>query len=186
MTKKTKYYITLAVFILAILVVIVCLLSGAFNFSKGNATPVSTLPVLTSVAPSMESAEPTDSANTLTVQIFSSEGGTCSPSGKMTVTRGSSLTIYFLPEAGYSVEKVTVNGELAETAGTYTIEDIQTDMVISVVFGAEVIATPTPTPEQTEPSTASPTDTTEETVPGDIGEVTEEDINLDDFSWIWD
>lgn len=34
MTKKTKYYITLAVFILAILVVIVCLLSGASTFQK--------------------------------------------------------------------------------------------------------------------------------------------------------
>ncbi|MDD6327949.1 MAG: transglycosylase domain-containing protein [Lachnospiraceae bacterium] len=70
-------------------------------------------------------------------------GGSISPS--QYVPRGSTATFYITPAAGYRIYDVYVNGTSVGAVSSYTISDIQNDVVISASF--EAIPTETPTTE---------------------------------------
>ncbi len=70
-----------------------------------------------------------------TVNISASEGGSVSPSGKVSVNEGNAQTITLTPDAAYEVKSVKVNGvEVALTGNTYTIPNVSEDMTVEVVF----------------------------------------------------
>jgi hypothetical protein len=160
MNARTRTFITGAVFILAILVIILCIMSGALTFKKGSAketptpTPSVTAPPST---PQPSASEPVASDKpsepvTFSVTVFSGHGGSTDPQGTTTVRSGDSITIHFIPDEGYRVSTVTVNGELTDPSDSYTIDSVTEDMSIDVGFdldtpaatddpGAEVLPT---------------------------------------------
>jgi hypothetical protein len=159
MSRKTKTSITYAVFILAILVVILCIMSGALHFTPNTGKNVQTTPTPEVTAPPStptpspsDTPEPTDTPapETYSVTVFAGHGGTATPEGTTTVESGSTITIVFTPDDGYYVETVTVNGELVDPADSYTITDISNDVSIDVSFDT------TPPNEQPSESTAFP------------------------------
>lgn len=157
MSKKTKAFITGAVFILAILVLILCIMSGAMRFTPAgtSATPTATPPVTAPPAPPTpspsapaETDEP-EEPKEFSVTVFANHGGSADPSGTTTVKEGGSITIYFTPDPGFRVDTVTVNGELVEAADKYVIENIAGDMTIDVSFDTDVPETTPPDDPQT-------------------------------------
>lgn len=88
-----------------------------------------------------------DEKPTYTVDISGGPNGTVSPSGLITVARGSVQAITLIPDDGYHVSKIWqgkknedgTEGDLQNmvgglTNGVYTLWDVQADMVIKVEF----------------------------------------------------
>lgn len=86
-----------------------------------------------------------DEKPTYTVDISAGQNGAVSPSGLVTVARGSLLPITILPKEGYHVaavwqgEKGATDAQLIDrvggvTNGVYSLYDVQADMVIKVEF----------------------------------------------------
>ena len=70
-----------------------------------------------------------------TVTINSGEGGTTQPAGDVSVKKGESQKIVFLPDEGYVVDQVLVDGEpVSFTGNSYTLTDITDDHVVDVSF----------------------------------------------------
>ena len=69
------------------------------------------------------------------VSVSAGEHGSVSPSGAVQVAAGGSQTFYFIPDEGYAVEAIYLNGEKLDTAASqYTVENIGGDLTISVTF----------------------------------------------------
>ncbi len=144
MNPRTKAFVTGAAFILAILVIILCIMSGALTFKKSQTAPSQT-PTPTVTAPpstptpspspseAQESAEPSKPV-TYNVTVFAGHGGSADPQGTMAVNEGDDITVTFIPDEGYQVSTVTINGELVDPADSYTITDVTSDMSIDVTF----------------------------------------------------
>ena len=67
--------------------------------------------------------------------LVEGEHGTVSPSGELTVEPGGNQTVYFYPDEGYAVDKVVINGvEVDGSSGSYTVENIEGGLEISVTF----------------------------------------------------
>lgn len=153
MNPHTKAFITGAVFIFAILVIILCIMSGALTFkadtAKATPTPTPTVtapaatptPSVTATAP-VQSEEP--SKPTYSVTVFASHGGSADPQGTMTVNAGDEITVHFIPDTGFVVSTITVNGELVDAAESYTITDVSENMTIDVSFDTTTAETPPP------------------------------------------
>jgi len=76
---------------------------------------------------------PSDEARIITVNT--GEGGTASPNGDITVREGDDRRIVFLPDAGYVIDKVLLDGEEVEITGNYLdLEDISEDHTVDVTF----------------------------------------------------
>ena len=64
-------------------------------------------------------------------------GGSVSPGGDIWVNENGSQTIYFYPQEGYELDRLTVNGMNVEVyEGSYTLENISEDMDVVVSFRA--------------------------------------------------
>lgn len=154
MNTRTKTFVTGAVFVLAILVIILCIMSGALNFkpssAKATPTPVPSVtapPVSKAPATASPSPSPSPDQNkTYSVTVFAGHGGSADPQGTSTVKSGKSITVKFTPDKGYAVSKITVNGELVDTADSYTIDKVTSDMTIDVSFDTAAKTTQTPGP----------------------------------------
>jgi flagellar basal body-associated protein FliL len=142
MNSRTRTFITGAVFILAILVIVLCIMSGALSFKPSAAkttpspSPTVTAPPSTPTPAETEPAAtetPTTPA-TYSVTVFAGHGGSADPQGTSTVNEGDSITVNFLPDDGYAVSTVTVNGELVDPSDSYTIDSVTEDMTIDVSF----------------------------------------------------
>ncbi|MBE6759013.1 MAG: hypothetical protein E7554_02865 [Ruminococcaceae bacterium] len=69
------------------------------------------------------------------VDIITGEGGTASPNGQYNVREGDDLKVVFLPDDGYVVDKVLLDGvEVKTDANSYTLEDISGDHTLEVTF----------------------------------------------------
>lgn len=141
LSRKAKNSITIAIFILAILVVILCIMSGALDFkkvdissSKESETPEVTAP------PQEETPEPSeepDEPDTYTISVFAGHGGSATPSGTVTIDAGANLTITFIPDEGYHVATLTINGELVDPVNSYTFRRISSNMTVDVSFDVD-------------------------------------------------
>lgn len=70
-----------------------------------------------------------------TISATSGANGKISPSGDIKVTRGASATFSFLPNTGYVVDTVKVDGRaIANASNPYTLFDVNADSRISVTF----------------------------------------------------
>lgn len=154
MNPRTKAFITGATFIFAILVIILCIMSGALTFKANTAkttpTPPPTVtapaatptPSATATAP-VQSSEPSKPV-TYNVTVFAGHGGTTDPQGTMTVNAGDDITVHFIPDNGFAVSTITVNGELVDAAESYTVTNVSDNMTIDVSFDTAVVETPPP------------------------------------------
>ena len=106
------------------------------------------------------------SSEIFTVTADCSEGGYIAPYGAQEVLRGGELAFEFVPEAGYAVAEVLVNGEAVEAAYGYTFKDVSADGTIYVRFEKQSSQTYSVTLECSEGGTAY-LDGAAEIMPGD-------------------
>ena len=64
----------------------------------------------------------------------SDTGGSISPAGKLTVPYGGSLTFSIMPQSGYVIENVAVNGIAVGAVSSYTMSDIKESSTIQAFF----------------------------------------------------
>ncbi len=69
-----------------------------------------------------------------TITATAGEGGTISPSGSVQVTAGSSRTFTFIPDSGYKVSNVVVDGISQGAVSIFTFQNVQCNHEISVSF----------------------------------------------------
>lgn len=80
---------------------------------------------------------PVPAPDPITHAVTASAGqhGTVSPEGSTTVIEGGALLLTFVPDAGYQVDEVTLDGETVQYGGTsYRLVDIADDAQVHVTF----------------------------------------------------
>ncbi len=78
--------------------------------------------------------KPLVSSRGLSVTAEAGAGGKITPAGLTRVEEGSEMTCTVLPDPGYCIDTVTVNGKQVEAAETYTFSDIRESQTIKVTF----------------------------------------------------
>lgn len=74
------------------------------------------------------------------MDITSGEGGRTDPSGKVSVEKGSDLQISMIPESGYEVSAIIIDGTRhVVSENTFVIKDITKNMTVKVEFTKVVI-----------------------------------------------
>lgn len=68
------------------------------------------------------------------INATSNEGGSISPSGIVNVDAGESVSFDFIPDTGYAVEHVLVDGTDIGAPSTYTFTDVHANHTIEVFF----------------------------------------------------
>ncbi len=76
---------------------------------------------------------------TFTINSSSSVGGTIEPFGKTVVKYGESKTFKIIPDKGYKIKDVLVDGKSVGAVSSYTFKDIDSDHKIEVIFEKEKI-----------------------------------------------
>lgn len=78
---------------------------------------------------------------------FDSDHGTVNPSAT-SVGPGDSMTFTIVPETGYKVDSVTVGGNvITPVNGVYTVQNIQANVVITIMYVPDVVPEDPDTPE---------------------------------------
>lgn len=72
-----------------------------------------------------------------TITATAGESGEISPSGKVTIVQGGDMTFRMIPQQGYQVADVLVDGESVGAITRYTFEDVRRSHTISVTFQQE-------------------------------------------------
>lgn len=153
---KTAAYITGMVALFLILIVVLGIMSGILPLRESADAPELTPPppVNTPAPPTDPTPTPDDGHieipdmvldeehQVFAVNVTYSRGGSVTPSGMTTVVKGGSVTLTILPEEGYTVESVTVNGTTVQTEGSLTLTDVQENQTVYVSFLH--VAEPTP------------------------------------------
>lgn len=168
--RKTYGYITGAVLLLAVLTVVLCIMAGVFNFSNASeAEPAVTAPQQTSAMPvtsqtqspdpsSTPEAEPSSSPTPeemhWSISAIAGKGGGISPSGLVDAEEGESVSFTIVPDKGYTISELKIDGETIPAVQTYTFEDVSENHTIYAVFR---LATADETPAASD-TPASPTD----------------------------
>jgi|GEM_PF-1716943 len=93
-----------------------------------------------------------------TITASAGPGGSIAPAGSVTVHEGSDKIFTISPDAGYTVDDVTVDGASAGAVATYTFLGVSADHTIAASFDATSGPTATPTP--TAAPTVTPTEPT--------------------------
>ena len=85
--------------------------------------------------PSLES-DYSDEVTITTYTIVSSAGqdGSVSPAGFVSLTHGADQTFTFIPDTGYHIENIVVDGSSAGAVSSYTFTNITADHTISASF----------------------------------------------------
>jgi hypothetical protein len=73
----------------------------------------------------------------LSIEASSSGHGTINPTGTIEVEKGQSLTFEFLPDEGYFIEDVLVDGVSVGLVESYTFENIDDSHSLFVSFGGQ-------------------------------------------------
>lgn len=159
-TVKTTAYIAGMVLLFLILIAVLGIMSGILPVREQVAGPEGGEPPVTVVdstptpapipTPDSQFGDTVDVPEMVldeehqvyAVNVTYSRGGLVTPSGMTTVVKGGSITLTILPDEGYMVENVTVNGETVVTDGTLTLGDVQNNCSVYVSFLH--IAEPTP------------------------------------------
>jgi len=81
--------------------------------------------------------EITFAINTYTIQVSGGANGTITPSTNQTVDHGANQEFTFVPNTGYHINQVLIDGvnnPAAVASGTYTFEEVMANHTISVTF----------------------------------------------------
>ena len=81
----------------------------------------------------------------LTLTATAGAHGSVSPAGAVQVAAGRSQTFTFTPEAGYTVDSVTVDGTSVGAVSSYTFASVQADHTLGVTFKVPAVFTITAT-----------------------------------------
>jgi hypothetical protein len=73
-------------------------------------------------------------AGTYTITAIAGEGGNISPSGVITVNRGVNQSFTIVPNTGYRIEDVKVDGVSVCAVSTYTFTKVRSNHTIQVTF----------------------------------------------------
>lgn len=90
-----------------------------------------------------------DGKDAFLIIASSNEGGSISPAGQISVPAGGEQTFAFMPDAGYALQDVLVDGVSVGAAERYTFTAVDADHTIQAVFVAE-----TATPKTGDPAAA--------------------------------
>ena len=107
----------------------------------------------TNVAPKVTTLNLTVKNPSYTIVAEAGANGNISPSGTITVEKGTGKSFTFTPDQGYVIDTVTVDGRTVEAVSGYTFSDVTGNHTISVTFKEENRT------EDTEPSTEETEDT---------------------------
>jgi outer membrane biosynthesis protein TonB len=174
-----------AIVVLGIIaVVLLTFLSSAFGGSsdddEAEATPKPTSPAAATDAPqatnsSAAAATAAPAKRTYTITVTAGSGGSISPSGAVTVEEGGSVTFAIVPNGGYVISQLLVDGTAVATQDSYTFTNVTAGHTIYAVFQADVTATPAPTATPTPSPAPTAEPTPDPTEPPPIDEPTEPD-----------
>lgn len=166
---RTFGYIAGATLLLAVLTVVLCIMGGVFDFKPGaEADAPVTAPQQTYAVPVTTPEEPTSTpdatptptpeAQTWTISAISGKGGELSPAGIVEADDGGSVTFYIIPDEGYVLSELKVDGKAVEEADAYTFRNLSENHTIYAVFR---LAPETPAVTETPDVTAEPTSATD-------------------------
>ena len=143
MSQGAKWFFTVLLLIIAVITVIFCVKSGNFSFKPGSVQAHDD-PVTESKAPKDDDGK-ADSSLTHKVLITAGNGGSSDPAGSVEVDDWGSVTINFIPNSGYRVQSVKVDGEDKGAVDSYKLSYVKDDHTVVATF--ERIPEPTPTPD---------------------------------------
>ncbi len=89
------------------------------------------------------------------IVLTAGKGGSVSPSGTVSVDEGESLKLTVIPDAGYAVAELRIDGQSVGAVTEYTLQNIDADHSVYAVFAPSAEMT-SPTPEQSPEVTATP------------------------------
>lgn len=144
MTMKTKWIITGALCVLAVLTVVLVAADGCFDFKPGS-VQANDNAVAESAAP-VEDGEDAASGSVYKVLVTAGNGGSADPEGSVSVNAWGSVTINFTPNEGYEIQSVSVDGEDKGAVSSYTVANVVADHSVVATFAKKTEPTPTPTP----------------------------------------
>ena len=133
--------------------------SGGLGTSLLTDRPQETIPHIwdTPDANATPTPTPTEApAASHTISVTCGAGGSVSPSGAVSVQHGSNAAFVIIPDGGYEISQVLVDGESVKVGMEYTFKNVTTDHTIYVVFRETATPTPPPTPTPTPTPTAPP------------------------------
>ncbi|MDO4749331.1 MAG: PASTA domain-containing protein [Eubacteriales bacterium] len=84
-----------------------------------------------------------------TISVTVGKGGSVSPRGRVTVSHEDSQTFTFVPDEGYEVREIIVDGQNVGASRTYVFTDVVADHSLYVVFGLRTGGEETPGPANT-------------------------------------
>lgn len=111
---------------------------------------------------------------TYIVTVAFGKGGTAIPYGANTVVENGSMIVVAVPDEGYVVEEMIVDGENLGPVDRYEIESVNRNHSIYISFVREMFAPATPTPTPTPVPEATPTPVPEVQIAEPESEPTEE------------
>lgn len=144
MKMSVKAIVTGVVLVLALLLVVYTLNSGAVTFKPGSVqshdeeVAASESPVIN------DDGSVTPQATRYNILISCGNGGTASPSGSVTVEENGAITIGFTPDEGYDIKTVVVDGQDEGAKTSHTFTNVKEAHSIMVTF--ERIPEPDPEP----------------------------------------
>lgn len=162
MGEGAKWVIAALVAVAIILGIILSLFSGGSGSDKDQPSPSPTGQLGTSLltdrpqetiphiwntpgADATPTPTPTQApVSTHTITVTAGAGGSVSPSGSVSVEDGSDAAFVIIPDGGYEISQVLVDGKSVNVGMEYTFKNVTTDHTIYVVF--RETATPTPPP----------------------------------------
>lgn len=71
---------------------------------------------------------------TYTVTVTFSRGGTAIPYGNNTVVENGEITVVAVPNEGYAVDEMIIDGERYKNVSTYVFEDVTADHTVHISF----------------------------------------------------
>jgi hypothetical protein len=84
---------------------------------------------------------PTPEPVVYTIIVISNDGGTVGPSGKIEVLDGKNQTINFVPNAGYVIEAIRIDGNVIDSPSvfSYTFEKVTSNHKVEVTFKKTIV-----------------------------------------------
>jgi hypothetical protein len=161
LSERTKWIIAAVAIVAAVVVLAIFLFSGPLSgggLAKATSTPSATTSATETPAPTQKPTStptPTPEA-TATVTVTAGKGGNISPNGTVSTNEGENVTFTMMPESGYKLSQLLVDGVSVEPTSSYTFTKIYGNHTIYAVF--ELLPqTPEPTTEPTQEPTPMPT-----------------------------
>lgn len=143
--------------LLAVLTLVLCVMGGVFDFRSPDASPTPVpLPSVTYSVPA-DVPETDAPADTRSISAVCGEGGSITPYGLVDVELGGSLTFTMLPDEGYELTQLKVDGNAVALASTYTFTNVTENHSMYAVFSKIPEETESPSPSPSETPTPAPT-----------------------------